>query len=221
MVGHRRHEANDDRDEFGKPRETAINAVRSNRVSKMSTKILAAAAFLAALVSGHAAQAAGPGGFARTFAASPALEYKMADVRPAAKAQAADSTFSLTRDKAQELVRVNRTVNKTIDALDSYFDGFQTDLVVAAPSGACFDCADLKRDRLVALGWPDDRMHVTYALTDTGRVQRVLVVSTDRGQIVLGEKVSVVRGWRNDQAEAAAEALSQTASKAPAAYYDI
>lgn len=186
----------------------------------MSTKILAAAAFLAALVSGHAAQAAGPGGFARTFAASPALEYKMAEVRRSQKAQPAGGAFSLTRDKAQELVRINRTINQAIDAVDSYFDGFQTDLAIAAPA-ACFDCADLKRDRLVALGWPDDRLHITYALTDTGRVQRVLVVSTDRGQIVLGEKVSIVRGWRNEQAGAAAEALSQTASKAPAAHYDI
>lgn len=188
----------------------------------MSTKILAAAAFLAALISGHAAQAAGPGGFARTFAASPALEYKMAEVRPSARVEPARGVFSLTRDKAQELVRINRTINQAIDAVDSYFDGFQTDLAIAAPApAACFDCADLKRDRLVALGWPDDRLHITYALTDTGRVQRVLVVSTDRGQIVLGEKVSVMRGRRNEQARAAAEALSQTASKAPAAYYDI
>lgn len=187
----------------------------------MSTKILAAAAFLAALISGHAAQAAGPGGFARTFAASPALEYKMAEVRPAARLEPARGAFSLTREKAQELVRINRTINQAIDTVDSYFDGFQTDVAIAAPAAVCFDCANLKRDRLVALGWPDDRLHITYALTDTGRVQRVLVVSTDRGQIVLGEKVSVVRGWRNEKARAAGKALSQTASKAPAAFYDI
>lgn len=187
----------------------------------MSTKVLAAAAFLTALVSGQAVQAAGPGGFAVTFAASPALEYRMTEARPTQQAEPEEGTFSLTGDKAQELVRINRAINRTIDAVDSYFDGFRPDVAVVAPADACFDCAGLKRDRLLALGWPDDRMHITYALTDNGRVQRVLVVSTDRGQIVLGEKVSVVRGWRNEQARAATDSLSQTASRAPSAYYDI
>ena len=44
----------------------------------MPMKTLLAAAFMAALVSGGSAQAGGPGGFARSFASSPAVQYDLA-----------------------------------------------------------------------------------------------------------------------------------------------
>ncbi|CAD7054864.1 transglutaminase [Pseudorhizobium halotolerans] len=157
----------------------------------MPMKTLLAAAFMAALVSGGSAQAGGPGGFARSFASSPAVQYDLAMNGPIRSSVGAEVP-ALTRSRALELARINRSVNTSIRAIDSYFDGFAPDLASAIGSERCHDCADLKRERLAALGWPAGAMRISYALTSSGSVERVLVVSTDRGQVILGERLTMI-----------------------------
>ncbi|HEX5934289.1 MAG TPA: transglutaminase-like cysteine peptidase [Pseudorhizobium sp.] len=185
----------------------------------MSKKMIAAAAFLAALACGHAVQAAGPAGFARSFVASPAHELSVADARSTPRAEPVAAP-SLTPAKALELMRVNSAVNSAVASLDGYLDGFASDLAIAGDRGPCVDCAELKRERLVALGWRKQTMRIAYALSETGRIQRVLVVTTDRGDIVLGEALRRVRG-SHGQPTRPADGVAKMDARASAAFYDI
>ncbi|MCJ8519655.1 putative transglutaminase-like cysteine proteinase [Pseudorhizobium tarimense] len=177
----------------------------------MSMKRLASMAFMAAIISAPAAYAAGPAG----FAASPAHELQLAEggiVERAARI--------LDRNSAMGLLRVNQAVNRAIGDLDSYFDGLAAGLASGAETGGCTDCADIKRDRLLALGWRKDMMRIAYAVSDRGRIQRVLVVRTDRGEVVLGEHLAFIRGSREQQAGLAAETFRRDTSPATS-YSDI
>ena len=143
----------------------------------MPMKTLLAATFLAALVSGGVAQAAGPAGFARSFASSPAVR-----------------------------------------GVDSNLEGFAPDLGDTV-ADRCHDCADLKRDRLVALGWPAGSLKISYALTGEGKVERVLVVATDRGQVILGERLTMV--GKRATVDTRSSASARPMGAAGRAYADI
>jgi len=184
----------------------------------MPMKTLLAAAFLAALVSGGAAQAAGPAGFARSFASSPAVRYDMAMADPIRSAVEPQSAPTLTRSRAIELSRVNRLVNTAVRGLDSYLEGFAPDLGDTV-ADRCHDCADLKRDRLVALGWPAGSLKISYALTGEGKVERVLVVATDRGQVILGERLTMV--GKRATVDTRSSASARPMGAAGRAYADI
>ena len=185
----------------------------------MPKKILLAAAFLAALVSGEAARAAGPAGLARSFAASPALRFDLAQSPSATSPESRAAVPTLTRESARQLVRINRVVNNSLAAVDDYMDGFATDLA-AAGGEACQDCAELKRDYLVALGWSQASMRLAYALTDAGKVERVLLVATDRGDVLLGERISMI-GKRDNDAGSSRGVFAQASAVRQSRYLDI
>ena len=63
-------------------------------------------------------------------------------------------------------------------------------------------------------------MRIAYALSETGRIQRVLVVTTDRGDIVLGEALRRVRG-SHGQPTRPADGVAKMTARASAAFYDI
>jgi predicted transglutaminase-like cysteine proteinase len=145
----------------------------------MIKKLIISAVVLTALISGKEANAAGAAGFARSLAASTHTE--LAELAPAAPA------IGYTAEKRSEVLRISAEVEKTIQGVDAYFDMFaESNAKAAAPQG-CFDCADIKRDQLIGLGWSADAMRITYAISTDGRIERVLIVETALGELMVGE----------------------------------
>jgi Predicted periplasmic protein len=186
----------------------------------MPKKILLAAAFLAALVSGEAARAAGPAGFARSFASSPALQFDLAMNDAARPVPSKTKAPALTPEGARQLLRVNRAVNRSVAAMDAYFDGFAPDVAAATGTQDCRSCAELKRERLAALGWPAASMRLAYALTNAGKVERVLLIATDRGDVLLGQRISMV-GKRDNDAGSSMDVWAQASAARQSRYLDI
>jgi predicted transglutaminase-like cysteine proteinase len=169
----------------------------------MFKKLIAAAicgAFIAS-ISGHA-EAAGPGGFARGFAAieqTAVASIKTSSTsfngctliagRCATKASLGPSI--LTEARRTELARLNVAINSSMNAMDDFFTSFDTGGSVAASMAAaneCGDCASIKRQQLIGRGWSADALSLAFALNDDGSLERVLIVDTDKGSIVLGNR---------------------------------
>jgi predicted transglutaminase-like cysteine proteinase len=144
----------------------------------MIKKLIISAVVLTALISGKEANAAGAAGFARSLATSTQTE--LAELAPAAPA------IGYTAEKRNEVLRISAEVEKTIQGVDAYFDIFAEGNAKAAAPQGCFDCADIKRDQLIGLGWSADAMRIAYAISAEGRIERVLIVETALGELFVG-----------------------------------
>jgi predicted transglutaminase-like cysteine proteinase len=184
----------------------------------MIKKLIISAIVLTALVAGKEANAAGPGSFARSLSGVPALHMQVAQNRTHG-AERSETISEFTIDKARELKRVNDAVDGTLAAVDGYLDTFGGDL--AADQGVCLDCADLKRDHLVSIGWDSRNLSIGYALTDEGRIERVLVVATPRGDIVLSHGGLTVDRTAQTMTETTTASEALPAPVAVADQYDI
>lgn len=157
----------------------------------MIKKLVISAVVLAALISAKESHAAGVAGFARGLSSIMTAQVHTSDV-PTAKPHDAAKEGVLTLDftKRRELLNVNANVNGTMAELDGYFDSMAGGFSLAQASG-CNDCADLKRDQLISLGWSEKAMRIAYSINGEGQVERVLVISTDRGDVVLGSSLEM------------------------------
>ncbi|GEM_PF-471482 len=191
--------------EDGTRHKTEIETGKSRRIAKrgmkMLKKIIAAAicGIAVASMSTHA-DAAGAAGFARGFAAVEKSAVTQIGVSARGgfdgcvlSAGQCVSTIAapLTGERREELLRVNRDVNATMGALDDYFSGFGAG-VPATPSLSaedCGDCAAIKRTALAGAGWSSAALRLAFALNDDGSLEKVLIVTTDKGDIVLGNAV--------------------------------
>lgn len=183
----------------------------------MIKKLVISAVVLTALIAGKEAHATGLAGFARSLASSQALQIHTAEV-PAAKQQADnEAVLTLTFAKRRELLRINAAVNGAIDAVDSYIDGFAGDLAFEFGNADCFDCADVKRNHLAALGWSEKAMRIAYSVGSQGQVERVLVIATDRGDVILGNESATI----DMPVKPAAKQARDTGPTINRAYYDI
>jgi predicted transglutaminase-like cysteine proteinase len=157
----------------------------------MIKKLIISAAILTALIAGKEAHAAGAGGFARALSSASAVHVQVAENRFQRHDEVPATVSGPTVDQRQELLRVNAAVNGSIAQLDAFFDDFAG---AEADTGlkSCFDCADIKRDHLQALGWSEKAMHIAYAVSPEGHIQRVLVVSIGDSDVVLGDESPLV-----------------------------
>lgn len=88
------------------------------------------------------------------------------------------------------LNRVNRNVNASITPRsDERVDKWQLN----GQYGDCEDYALTKRERLIELGVPAGALRIGYTRTATGQGHAVLIVRTDRGELVLDNLVRNVR----------------------------
>ncbi|MFB9947686.1 transglutaminase-like cysteine peptidase [Rhizobium puerariae] len=184
----------------------------------MIKKLIISAVVLTALISGKEANAAGPGGFARALSSVSAAQMHTSGIPTIERHDdAEDAALTLTFAKRRELLRINSAVNGTISELDRYFDGIAGEASLAQGAEACFDCADLKRDHLISLGWPARAMRIAYAVNAEGRIERVLVVATDGGEVLLGNDSPVI----DMSASRTQRAIREPAPSITRAYYDI
>lgn len=153
-----------------------------NRVKAMIRKLFISAAVLAALIYGKEAGAAGPGGFARDLASTAVNQAEVAELTPAPL-----ELKKFTTEQRSEVIQISAAVDEAISEVDAYLDMFADGEVKAAAPQGCFDCADIKREQLIGLGWSAEAMRIAYTVSAEGRIERVLVVETALGDLVVGD----------------------------------
>ena len=107
------------------------------------------------------------------------------------KPSAAAAMIALDQHTILELGDVNTAVNRSIRGVDEAMD--QWDINVT--SGDCEDYALTKRSRLIAMGMSPRALRIAVALTFAGIGHAVLVVRTDRGDIVLDSRTDQIKYW--------------------------
>lgn len=88
--------------------------------------------------------------------------------------------------------RTNRAVRPTTD-LQLY--GTAEYWTYPSRFGDCEDYVLLKRKRLIAMGWPPSALLITVLRDENNDGHAVLTAVTDRGDLVLDNKVDQVRPW--------------------------
>lgn len=141
------------------------------------------------------AEAAGPASFARSFGAAPLATVHMAKTDRVQRCEIVAGRcaenpalvpVAVAEARREELRQVNNTVNETFGALDDYLGEVAGSLFpVTADAGACGDCAAAKRLELISLGWQPDALRVAWELSDNGSMEKVLIIETGAGMIVL------------------------------------
>jgi predicted transglutaminase-like cysteine proteinase len=99
--------------------------------------------------------------------------------------------IALTAEREQQMRSVNSDVNRTIRQVADR--GADVWSLPRKGEGDCEDIALLKREKLIALGWPTSVLLMTVARDRQGYGHAVLTVVTDRGDFILDNKTTQIR----------------------------
>lgn len=103
---------------------------------------------------------------------------------------------TLNDDRWLDLIVVNRSVNDRIAAAtDMEVFGIEEYWDYPVDRGDCEDYVLLKRRELMQRGWPASALLITVVRDEDGAGHAVLTVRTDRGDLVLDNKVEIIRPW--------------------------
>lgn len=94
-----------------------------------------------------------------------------------------------------ELNDVNFSVNQSITPKRKELGFAGGGWVIAPDSGDCNDYAVTKRHQLLAMGWPARVLLLSEVVIPDGEHHLVLVVRTDRGELVLDNLTPHVKSW--------------------------
>ncbi|KKC36610.1 hypothetical protein WH87_13250 [Devosia epidermidihirudinis] len=98
----------------------------------------------------------------------------------------------------KQLLNVNSTVNESIVAVtDMELYGVEEFWTYPNGYGDCEDIALEKRRQLINAGWPVSTLLMTVVREANGNGHAVLMVRTDRGDLVLDNQVGTVDLWSN------------------------
>jgi predicted transglutaminase-like cysteine proteinase len=106
------------------------------------------------------------------------------------------TTVDLTAETLETIHRVNRDVNASIMPVGkstAIADGGWT---VSPASGDCNDYAVTKRHELVRSGFPAKAVRLAVVKTTSGIGHLVLVVSTNKGDLVLDNLSETIQPWQ-------------------------
>lgn len=107
-----------------------------------------------------------------------------------------DARFQATPERLSELDQVNRAVNHEIEpATDMEVYGVAEWWAIPTTRGDCEDFALLKRQRLIARGWPIGALLMTVVRDEKNDGHAILTARTSQGDFVLDNKVESVRLW--------------------------
>jgi predicted transglutaminase-like cysteine proteinase len=103
---------------------------------------------------------------------------------------------TLTEARWAELVQVNNEFNSSIVPVTDA-DLYQVDELWAYPDGYgdCEDIALAKRRQLIDAGWDASALLMTVVREANGNGHAVLMVRTDRGDLVLDNQDGMIRVW--------------------------
>lgn len=92
----------------------------------------------------------------------------------------------LTEAKRRELTKVNIEVNRAIIAASATDETAATEKWLISPQyGDCNDYAVTKRHKLLSKGWPSRALLLAHVVVPSGEHHLVVVVRTDKGDLVL------------------------------------
>lgn len=172
------------------------------RASRMMRRIVRASVMSAALVVGTAvvAEAAGP----QSGAHLPALKRVSAPIgfdgvceRYAWACENGTATVKSTADLMRLADRVNLSVNRRFDEIadETQYNRPEYWALPTAVGGDCEDFALLKRQELMALGVPGERLMIATVLDRQRRAHAVLVLRTNAGDLVLDNLTNRIMHW--------------------------
>ncbi|MBY5369103.1 MULTISPECIES: transglutaminase-like cysteine peptidase [Rhizobium] len=157
--------------------------------------------------------AAGPAGFARGMTGNSAASYiseRGKIIPPFAQVlfcaqnptECRDNNglavVALSDTQMLQLKDVNSAVNRTMIGRNDPRNELNGDVwKVNVRSGDCEDFALTKRSRLIAMGWSSRALRIATAYTPSGEGHAVLVVRTDKGDLVLDNRKSSIKNWRD------------------------
>lgn len=103
---------------------------------------------------------------------------------------------TLDDDRWLDLLVVNRSVNSRVaPATDQEVYGVEEYWEYPIDRGDCEDYVLLKRKELIERGWPPSTVLITVVRDENGDGHAVLTVRTDHGDLVLDNKVEIIRPW--------------------------
>ncbi|MEL6645937.1 MAG: transglutaminase-like cysteine peptidase [Pseudomonadota bacterium] len=173
-----------------------------DRARRIVRRVVRASALSAALIISTAvvAEATGP----QTAAHLPTLQRVAAPDGFNGVCQryvwACENTRSRVKS-TEELLRVARSVNLTVNrSFDEVADQTQYNrqeywALPTSIGGDCEDFALLKRQELMAMGVPGERLLIATVLDRQRRAHAVLVLRTDRGDMVLDNLTNRIKHW--------------------------
>lgn len=124
----------------------------------------------------------------------------------------------LTDDRRLELGGVNDRVNALIKpATDQDLYGEVEHWTVPVTQGDCEDYVLLKRELLMAAGWPSSALLITVVRDERGDGHAVLTVRTRQGDLVLDNKQSRILLW----AETGYEYIKRQSYRDPFAWVSL
>jgi predicted transglutaminase-like cysteine proteinase len=107
-----------------------------------------------------------------------------------------EARFQAGHTRLAELDRINRQVNHKISAAtDLEIYGETERWTIPTTHGDCEDYALLKRQMLMALGWPASALLMTVVRDERGEGHAVLTARTAQGDFVLDNKTDDIRPW--------------------------
>ena len=96
------------------------------------------------------------------------------------------------------LTRVNREVNNAIvPRKKSYGANIEDRWTISPTSGDCNDYAVTKRRKLIESGIPASALRLSVTKTPAGEGHLVLVVTTNKADLVLDNLVDAIKPWQN------------------------
>src|SRR5918911_716414 len=105
---------------------------------------------------------------------------------------------TLTKQRWQELDRVNRAVNRTIrPTTDQELYHVAERWTYPVTAGDCEDYVLLKRKILMRHGWPEEALLITVVKDPKGEGHAVLTIRSNRGDYILDNQADDIKTWRD------------------------
>jgi len=145
------------------------------------------------------AQARGPWMNIGKATRAPAAFYTFCSRQPgecAGRSGRGNSKIVLNSTRWGELQKVNNQVNRSVREVSDLMNFGHKDVwQLPDRKGDCEDFALLKRQRLIALGWPSSALLMTVVRDRNGEGHAVLTVVTDKGDYILDNITRRISLW--------------------------
>ncbi len=106
------------------------------------------------------------------------------------------ATVVISQKKWDELNSVNLAVNRAVQPVtDLQLYGREDVWSFPEQYGDCEDYVLLKRKRLMEQGWPENALLITVLRDENMEGHAVLTVVTDMGDLILDNRVELIRSW--------------------------
>ena len=134
---------------------------------------------------------------------APALSPDQDPALPPPTSAAAPEAISLDEGDWSELNRINRSINARIRPMNDQqafgVEDYWTLPLSEGPRavGNCKHYVLEKRKALVEAGVPSNALSIAIVRTPWGETHAVLIIATDRGDLVLDNLAPAIKGWRD------------------------